>query len=348
LTIVARAGNDKAILALTGGDPSGIGPEIAIAAWRARATADVPPFYLLSEPALLIARTQALGLEIAVEQTTPGKAADVFSRALPVVPLEARFRNLPGQPDPANAAGIIEAIDRAVDDVFAGRAAAIVTCPIAKKPLYDAGFRFPGHTEYLAHLAGVKAGRTVMPVMMLAGPDLRAVPVTIHIALSEVPRALTREAIVETARITAHDLKHRFGIANPRLAVSGLNPHAGEGGAMGHEDERIIRPAVDTLRGEGIEAFGPLPADTMFHPRARAGYDAAICMYHDQALIPAKALAFDETVNVTLGLPFIRTSPDHGTAFDIAGTGRADPSSLIAAIRLAARLTAREDAAVVT
>jgi len=341
LTIVARASNAP-ILALTCGDPSGIGPEIAIAAWQARDSAAVPPFYLLSDPALVVARAQMPGLEIAIEHTTPEKAAEVFSRALPVVPLKARFHDRPSHPDTANAAGIIEAIDRGVDDVFAGRAAAVVTCPIAKKPLYDAGFRFPGHTEYLAHLASTKVGKAVTPVMMLAGPDLRAVPVTIHIALSEVPGALTRDAIEETARITAQDLRSRFGIAKPRLAVSGLNPHAGEGGAMGHEDEAVIRPAVEALRAEGIDAFGPLPADTMFHPRARAGYDVAICMYHDQALIPAKALAFDETVNVTLGLPFIRTSPDHGTAFDIAGKGIARADSLIAALKLARRLADNE------
>jgi 4-hydroxythreonine-4-phosphate dehydrogenase len=178
--------------------------------------------------------------------------------------------------------------------------------------------------------------------MMLAGPDLRAVPVTIHIALADVPAALTPEAILAAARITARDLETRFGIKNPRLAISGLNPHAGEGGAMGTEEQTIIGPAIDTLRGEGIDAFGPLPADTMFHPRARETYDAAICMYHDQALIPAKALAFDETVNVTLGLPFIRTSPDHGTAFDIAGKGIARPDSLIAALKLARRLADNE------
>lgn len=333
---------DKNILALTSGDPSGIGPEIAIAAWRARKTADIPPFYLLSDPALLAARAKQLGVEVAIEATTPAEAAEVFSRALPVVPLAEQFRDTPGQPDAANAAGIIEAIDRAVDDVFAGRATAVVTCPIAKKPLYDAGFRFPGHTEYLAHLAGLKTGNMVTPVMMLAGPDLRAVPVTIHIPLAEVPGALTRVAIEETARITAHDLQRRFGIGKPRLAVAGLNPHAGEGGAMGSEDAAIILPAIETLRREGIDAFGPLPADTMFHPRARAGYDVAICMYHDQALIPAKALAFDETVNVTLGLPFIRTSPDHGTAFGIAGTGVARPDSLIAALRMARHLAETE------
>lgn len=325
-------------LALSVGDPSGVGPEIAIAAWQARDSAGVPPFYLLADPSLIAARARRLGADVAIVETTPAQAARVFHRALPVVPLVARFVDSPGRPDPANAAGTIEAIGRAVADCLAGRAAAVVTCPIAKKPLYDAGFRFPGHTEYLAHLASLHGGVEVTPVMLLAGPDLRTVPVTIHIALAEVPRALTTELIVTTGRITAADLASRFGIAKPRLAIAGLNPHAGEGGAMGSEDERIIRPAIDMLRALGIDAFGPLPADTLFHARARAGYDVAICMYHDQALIPAKALAFDEAVNVTLGLPFIRTSPDHGTAFDIAGKGIARAESLIAALVLARKL----------
>ncbi|MER8882644.1 4-hydroxythreonine-4-phosphate dehydrogenase PdxA [Mesorhizobium sp. M0074] len=322
-------------LALSVGDPSGVGPDIAIAAWQARDSAGVPSFYLLTDPAVIAARAHRLGTDIAIAETTPALAPVVFSRALPVVALAARFVDSSGRPDPANAAGIIEAIDRAVADCLAGRAAAVVTCPIAKKPLYDAGFRFPGHTEYLAHLASLHTGTEVTPVMLLAGPDLRTVPVTIHIALAEVPKALTTDLIVATGRITAADLANRFGIAKPRLAIAGLNPHAGEGGTMGTEDERIVRPAVDRLRQEGIDAFGPLPADTLFHARARAGYDVALCMYHDQALIPAKALAFDEAVNVTLGLPFVRTSPDHGTAFDIAGKGIARAGSLIAALKLA-------------
>ncbi|TPJ35788.1 4-hydroxythreonine-4-phosphate dehydrogenase PdxA [Mesorhizobium sp. B2-8-3] len=325
-------------LALSVGDPSGIGPEIAIAAWQAGDSAGVPPFYLLADPALIEARARLVGANVAIAETLPGQAAHHFSRALPVVPLYARHVDSPGEPDPANAAGTIEAIDRAVADCLARRAAAIVTCPIAKKPLYDAGFGFPGHTEYLAHLASRHTGRDVTPVMMLAGPDLRTVPVTIHIALADVPKMLTTELIIATARITAANLKSRFGIARPKLAIAGLNPHAGEGGAMGLEDAAIVAPAVEMLQAEGIDAIGPLPADTMFHPRARAGYDAALCMYHDQALIPAKTLAFDEAVNVTLGLPFIRTSPDHGTAFDIAGKGIARADSLIAALRLARRL----------
>jgi len=325
-------------LALSVGDPSGIGPEIAIAAWQAGDSAGVPPFYLLADPDLIEARARWIGAAVTIAETLPGQAAHHFARALPIVPLDARHVDSPGEPDPANAAGTIEAIDRAVADCFAGRAAAMVTCPIAKKPLYDAGFGFPGHTEYLAHLAARHTGAAVTPVMLLAGPELRTVPVTIHIPLADVPKRLTTELIVATARIAAADLQHRFGIARPRLAIAGLNPHAGEGGAMGSEDLAIVQPAVETLRAEGIDAIGPLPADTMFHPRARGSYDVALCMYHDQALIPAKTLAFDEAVNVTLGLPFIRTSPDHGTAFDIAGKGIARADSLIAALRLARRL----------
>jgi len=325
-------------LALSVGDPSGIGPEIAIAAFLAREAAGLPAFYLLADPALIASRASQMGLSVPIVETTPVQAAQVFAHTLPIVPLAAPFIDSPGRPDPANAAGTVEAIDRAVAACLAGDAAAVVTCPIAKKPLYDAGFRFPGHTEYLAHLAARHSGVDAMPVMMLAGPDLRTVPVTIHIALAEVPKVLTTELIVATASITAADLANRFGITRPRLAIAGLNPHAGEGGSMGLEDERIVRPAVDILRAEGIDAFGPLPADTLFHARARAGYDAALCMYHDQALIPAKTLAFDEAVNVTLGLPFIRTSPDHGTAFDIAGKGIARPDSLIAALKLARKL----------
>jgi 4-hydroxythreonine-4-phosphate dehydrogenase len=331
-------------LALTSGDPSGIGPEIALSAWHQRMSAGIAPFYLLGDPALIAARAQAVGLETPLAVTDPAGAAEAFANALPIVPLKASFRDSAGTPDSSNAAGILESIDRGVADVFSGDAAAIVTCPIAKKPLYDAGFLFPGHTEYLAHLAGRATGTTSpasTPVMMLAGPELRAVPVTIHVPLKTVSELLTGHLIVTVARVVANDLKNRFGIENPRLAIAGLNPHAGEGGSMGTEDDVIVRPAVEALRAEGIQAFGPLPADTMFHPRARAGYDVAICMYHDQALIPAKALAFDETVNVTLGLPFIRTSPDHGTAFDIAGKGVARPDSLIAALKLARQLADR-------
>jgi 4-hydroxythreonine-4-phosphate dehydrogenase len=326
------------VLALTSGDPNGIGPEIAVEAWLRRKQSQIPAFYLLGDPELLAARARQAGQAVPIAETDPAEAAQAFADALPVVALENAFRDEAGAADPGNAPGIIEAIERGVTDAFQGRADAVVTCPIAKKSLYEAGFGFPGHTEFLAHLAAQATGRNATPIMMLAGPDLRTVPVTIHIPLADVPAALTADMIVEAGRITAHDLARRFSISNPRIAVAGLNPHAGEGGTIGREEELVVRPAIETLRREGIDAFGPLPADTMFHPAARARYDAALCMYHDQALIPAKALAFDEAVNVTLGLPFIRTSPDHGTAFEIAGKGIARPDSLIAALKFARKL----------
>jgi 4-hydroxythreonine-4-phosphate dehydrogenase len=249
---------------------------------------------------------------------------------------------VPVKPDSANAGAVIEAIRCAVELTMAGRAHAVVTNPIAKSVLYASGFGFPGHTEYLAHLAGAALGRAFTPVMLLAGPELRVAPVTIHIPLAEVPGALTSKAIVGAARIMSHDLSLRFGVARPRIAISGLNPHAGEDGSLGAEDGTIIAPAVAELRAGGIDAVGPLPADTMFHAEARATYDAALCMYHDQALIPAKTLGFHDSVNATLGLPFVRTSPDHGTAFSLAGTGTARPDSLVAAIRLASTMASAE------
>jgi 4-hydroxythreonine-4-phosphate dehydrogenase len=248
------------------------------------------------------------------------------------------MRGEPGKPYSGDAPLVVDAIRKGVGAVLSGRASAIVTCPISKETLYAAGFKYPGHTEFLAELAREHTGRTCLPVMMIASEALRTVPVTIHVPLRDVPSLLTRDLIVETARVTAHDLAKHFGIANPRLAVSGLNPHAGEGGTIGREEVEIIDPAIRQIQSEGINAFGPLSADTMFHAKARLTYDAAICMYHDQALIPAKTLAFENGVNVTLGLPFVRTSPDHGTAFSIAGTGSADPSSFVAALKLAHRL----------
>lgn len=328
-------------LALSQGDPAGIGPDIALMAWARRREQALPPFLYLGDRDALVARGQALGLDVPVEAATPATAASLFDTALPVLSIPAAAPVLAGAPDSVNAASTIEAIRRAVEETRAGRTSAVVTCPIAKSVLYSAGFRFPGHTEYLADLATGPDGKVPLPVMMIASPELRTVPVTIHIPLIRIAEELTEELIVKTARITAHDLTARFGITAPRLAISGLNPHAGEGGALGKEDDAIVRPAIDRLRAEGINAFGPLPADTMFHAAARATYDVAICMYHDQALIPAKTLAFDDGVNVTLGLPFIRTSPDHGTAFAIAGTGKAKPDSLIAALKMAAEMAAR-------
>jgi 4-hydroxythreonine-4-phosphate dehydrogenase len=283
-----------------------------------------------------------LGADCPIETITQDAAAECFERALPVVQLEAPVRAEVGVPDPANAQAVIEAIARAVGDVRAGLAAAVVTNPINKKVLYDAGFRHPGHTEFLGTMSAAWTGQPGTPVMMMASPELKAVPVTIHIPVRDVVGMLTERLIVETGRIVANSLKRRFAIPNPRIAVAGLNPHAGESGSIGDEDERIVRPAVKALQAEGIAARGPLPADTMFHAAARETYDAALCMYHDQALIPSKTLAFDHGVNVTLGLAFVRTSPDHGTALDIAGSGRADPSSLAAALRLAAQLRRNE------
>ncbi len=325
-------------LALSQGDPAGIGPDIALMAWATRQKQGVPPFLYLGDLDALDARAHALGLNVQIREATAETAAELFVSALPGLSIPGSAPVNAGTPDSANAASTIEAIRRAVEETRAGRTSAVVTCPIAKSVLYSAGFRFPGHTEYLADLAAGPNGKAPLPVMMIASPQLRTVPVTIHIPLIRIAEELTEDLIVETARITARDLTARFGIASPRLAVSGLNPHAGEGGALGKEDDAIVRPAIERLRAEGIDAFGPLPADTMFHAAARATYDVAICMYHDQALIPAKTLAFDDGVNVTLGLPFIRTSPDHGTAFSIAGTGKAKPDSLIAALKMAAEM----------
>ena len=325
-------------LALTQGDPAGIGPDITLTAWLDRQALSLEPFIFIGDPVILAKRARHLGFSVPIEETDAEGAVSIFDRAIPVLPVAAGADSQPGTPHVGSASGTIGAIERAVELCFAGRASAVVTNPIAKSVLYDAGFRFPGHTEFLADLAERATGKPSLPVMLLAGPKLKAVPVTIHIPLKDVPAALDAELLLDTCRITHADLKHRFGIAAPRLAVAGLNPHAGEGGALGLEDDAIIRPAIEVLRAEGIDAFGPLPADTMFHDRARQGYDVAICMYHDQALIPAKALGFDDSVNATLGLPFIRTSPDHGTAFGIAGKGIARHDSLVAALTLAAEL----------
>ncbi|MCV3765445.1 4-hydroxythreonine-4-phosphate dehydrogenase PdxA [Rhizobium sp. TRM95796] len=324
------------LLALTQGDPAGIGPDIALAAWRERRSAGLSPFIYIGDPDALAARAALLEMDAPLRECDVEDASSLFDEALPVLPIAAGCDVAAGRPDSRSASGTIGAIEAAVELTLAGRTSAVVTCPIAKSVLYDAGFAFPGHTEFLADLASKALGDPVTPVMMIAGPELRTVPVTIHIPLKDVPAALTEELVYETARITARDLTIRFGLSSPRLALSGLNPHAGEDGALGAEDAAIIAPAVARLRAEGIDVVGPLPADTMFHRAARDAYDVAICMYHDQALIPAKALGFDDGVNVTLGLPFIRTSPDHGTAFSLAGTGKARASSLIAALKMAA------------
>ena len=333
-------------IALTFGEPAGIGPDLTIALWRRRVALDLSPFYVIADREFLARRAELTGAPIALEASEPNEAAAMFASALPVVDIGMTVTATPGRPDATSAPAAIASIRLAVRHVLAGEAAAVVTNPVAKNVLYRSGFTEPGHTEYLARLTAEATGRPMRPVMMLWSPELAVVPVTIHLPLAEVPGALDINLIVETGQVTARDLANRFRLADPRLAVAGLNPHAGEDGAMGAEDRAIVRPAVERLKRLGIAARGPLPADTMFHPAARATYDAALCMYHDQALIPIKTLAFDHAVNVTLGLPFMRTSPDHGTAFDIAGKGTADPTSLIAALRLAARLAGSASAAI--
>ncbi|MDR3469782.1 MAG: 4-hydroxythreonine-4-phosphate dehydrogenase PdxA [Xanthobacteraceae bacterium] len=330
----------KQPLALTLGEPAGIGPDIAIAAWLRRRQDGIPPFYLIGDPEVIRRRAELLRLDVPIAVGAPAAALLAFERSLPMVETGHRVTAAAGHPDASSPPAVLAAIRRAVDDTLAGRAAAVVTNPIAKSVLYGSGFSHPGHTEFLAELAR-RDGVTPMPVMMLWSPVLTVVPVTIHVALREAIASLSTDLIVRTCRIVAADLRTYFGMASPRLAVSGLNPHAGEDGALGSEDQAIIAPAIAALRAAGPDVRGPLAADTMFRAAARQTYDCAICMYHDQALIPIKTLAFDEGVNVTLGLPFIRTSPDHGTAFTLAGTGRANPSSLIAALKLAARMAER-------
>ncbi|KAA0074628.1 4-hydroxythreonine-4-phosphate dehydrogenase PdxA [Tardiphaga sp. P9-11] len=328
-------------LALTLGEPAGIGPDIAIAAWLRRRELDLPPFYLRGDRDFMADRARTLGVEVKLADATPASAAETFADALPVVSIGQSITAPPRRPDASSAPAAIASIRQAVADVEAGHARAVVTNPIAKSVLYRAGFTHPGHTEFLAELAA-RDGKVPLPVMLLWSPELAVVPVTIHVSLRDAIAQLTGPLITATARIVVNDMKARFGIHRPRLAISGLNPHAGEDGSLGTEEQTIIMHAITVLQNEGIDVRGPLPADTMFHPAARATYDCAICMYHDQALIPIKTIAFDEGVNVTLGLPFIRTSPDHGTAFDIAGTGKANPSSLIAALKLAARMAATQ------
>ncbi len=315
-------------LALTMGDPAGIGGELTAKAWQALHMTGLA-FFAIDDPR----RLATLGIPVHIIDN-PLQAAAAFRHALPVLPEPLATPAVPGHPDPANAPATIRSIERAVQLVQSRQAGAVVTNPVAKSVLYAAGFKYPGHTEFLGALTGCP-----LPVMMLANSFLRVVPVTVHVGLRAALDLLSTDLIVATARVAADALR-RAGIAAPRLAVAGLNPHAGEGGAMGTEEATLVRPAIDALRVLGIDATGPWPPDSMFTPAARARYDIAICLYHDQALIPLKTLDVASGVNVTLGLPIVRTSPDHGTAFDIAGQGIADPSSLIAALRMAAEMTA--------
>jgi 4-hydroxythreonine-4-phosphate dehydrogenase len=323
-------------LALTMGDPAGIGGELSVKAWLALREAG-PTFVALDDPVRLTRVAASMGLSVPVRAVSHAAEANAtFRSALPVLTVPLAAAAVPGRPDPANATAVVASIEQSTKLALAGFVGGIVTNPINKAALYQAGFAYPGHTEFLAALTGVP-GREIM---MLASPLLRVVPVTVHVSLRESIAMLTTEMIVAASRTTAAALRRDFGIASPRLAIAGLNPHAGEQGALGKEDLAVVQPAIDALRAEGIDVSGPWPPDTMFTVAARARYDVAICMYHDQALIPLKTLDMDHGVNVTLGLPIVRTSPDHGTAFDIAGKGVADPTSLLAAIELAGTLAA--------
>ena len=326
-------------LAVTMGEPAGIGPDLLLALYAQRVERQLPPFVVFGHVDFLRARAQRLGLDIAVEGVAADDATALFAHALPVVTLVGEVADRPGEPDEHAAPVVIGAIAEAVKATMTGHCRAVVTAPIHKGALYHAGFKHPGHTEFLAELCA-SGGAPKLPVMMLAHDDLRAVPLTIHVPIKDVPGLINRKLILDTLRVMAHDLRQRFHIAAPRIAVAGLNPHAGEGGTIGREDVEIIGPAIADALAEGIDAVGPLPGDTLFYPPHWRQYDAVLAMYHDQALIPIKTVAFDSGVNVTLGLPIVRTSPDHGTAFDLAGTGKASPSSFAAAIALADQMTA--------
>jgi 4-hydroxythreonine-4-phosphate dehydrogenase len=328
----------RAPLAISMGEPSGIGPDLILDLYSKRAAIGLPPFIVYGHVAFLQARAERLGLAIEIAASSPDDATESFDLVLPVVDIDGLVADHPGKASPVSASVVIEAISRAVADTLQGRCRGLVTAPIHKGVLYSAGFAHPGHTEFLAALCSA-GGTPKTPVMMLAHEELRVVPTTIHVPIAEVPALLTTELVLETIRITAHDLRTRFGIAAPHIGVAGLNPHAGEGGTIGTEELDIIGPAVQQLRFEGLDVEGPYPADTLFYLPHWRRYDAVVAMYHDQALIPIKTVAFEDAVNVTLGLPIVRTSPDHGTAFDLAGTGGGSTASMLAAIRLADRLT---------
>lgn len=326
-------------LALTCGDPASIGGELTLKAWADRSLKGIAPFVYIGDAEHLQTTAQKLGINIPIQRINkPSEAVDMFDEYLPVFHQDLPVSSELGNPDSANASSVISSIETAVKLVQNGECRAMVTNAIAKNVLYDAGFQYPGHTEFLEHLANVSGDAKYKSVMMLACSQLRVVPITIHIPLMQVAQKLTGELIIKTAKIVAQDLQKYFNIDDPKMAFCGLNPHAGEAGAMGKEDAELILPAIEQLKTAGYDVVGPLPADTMFHAAARAQYDVAMGMYHDQVLIPIKTLDFDKGVNVTLGLPFIRTSPDHGTAFDIAGQGIANPSSLIAALKMAHKM----------
>lgn len=299
--------------------------------WLAREKSSLPPFFVIGDPSLYSGLAERLGLKVPVSLVSdPAEAAESFAITLPVLPLDLSAPVTAGQLNPLNAPAVMASIDQACDIVKSGLASGLVTNPIHKRALYEAGLSVPGHTEYLAARTD-----SPLPVMMLSCEGLRVVPLTIHVALAHVPDLITIDLIIQQASILDAALRRDMGIKQPRIAIAGLNPHAGEEGHLGREEIEIIMPAIEKLRAQGVNVTGPHSADTMFHAAARTGYDAALCMYHDQALIPIKTLDFEHGVNTTLGLPIIRTSPDHGTALDIAGQGKAHPGSLIAALKLA-------------
>lgn len=328
-------GNEQ-IIALTMGEPAGVGAEITMKAWMTKKT---PVFFVIDDAERLRQLAQKLKLDISIKKINlPSEASIVFKNSLPVLHQPLRKLVNYGKPSLQNTTAVVKSIKTAVGLALEGKVSAIVTNPIHKKTLYDAGFRFPGHTEFLSDLAGAKTP----PVMMLASPKLKVVPATIHVSLSKALKAISKDIIVNTSQVTAQALKKYFSIAKPRLAISGLNPHAGEGGEIGNEEITIIEPAITELCNIGIDASGPWSPDTMFYKSARSSYDVAICMYHDQALIPIKTIDFDGAVNITLGLPFIRTSPDHGTGFNIAGTGTASEKNILAALNMASKMAKTE------
>jgi 4-hydroxythreonine-4-phosphate dehydrogenase len=323
-------------IALTMGEPAGIAPDITLEAWLSLKEAQALCFFAIADAELLRERAKLMGLAVDIATIqAPSEAQSLFARALPVLHAPVSKKPKPGEIIAETSGAVIQSIERGVQQALEGEASALVTNPIHKKSLYGQGFKHTGHTDFIAWLIQSR-GLEAEPVMMLAAPGVRTVPLTVHIPLKQVPQALSIDMILRQTRVVNHDLKHYFGIASPRIAITGLNPHAGEGGALGGEEQSVISPAIERLLREGLKVEGPLPADSVFHEEARANFDIVICMFHDQALIPVKTLGFHEGVNATLGLPIVRTSPDHGTALSLAGTGAANPTSLISAIKLAA------------
>ncbi len=325
-------------LAISIGEAAGIGPDLILQIYSGRSQISLPVFIVYGNLEFLRARAKRLGLSIKIEPSSPDKAHEIFSYALPVMDMGESVLDSPGIICEAGSKMAMQAIIRATKDCLAGDCRALVTAPINKKALMDVGFKHPGHTEFLAHLCS-DGDDEPTPIMMLVNNDLRVVPLSIHLALSEVPKLISVEMILRKTRIVDQDLKSRFGISEPKIAICGLNPHAGEDGAFGREEIDIISPAIALLKLEGVDVYGPFPADTAFYPPNWRQYDVVIAMYHDQALIPIKTIAFEEAVNITLGLPIVRTSPDHGTAFDIAGKNIASSKSMLAAINAADQMT---------